>query len=360
MKRRQFLEQLARAAALGTAVTRGSYAAEVVARGNDFRAWTWFHAGSTTRAAVWRTRFARLREAGIRGVLVADGDAAVLSAAARAEGLEFHRWIFTMYRSTDRNAKRSHPEWFSVSREGRSSLTHPPYVPTYNWFCPNRDGVREYLRGIVDRIAAEPNVDAVHLDYIRYIDVILPRGLWSRYGLVQTTEMPQFDFCYCEVCRAKFEQQSGIDPMRLEDAPSNRAWREFRWHSITELVTLLSETVHARNKRLSAAVFATPTLARQCVRQAWETWPLDAVFPMIYHNFYLEGVDWIGRAAREGVQALEGRTPLYAGLFVPRLTPEELRRAIDLTRDAGAAGVALFSMQRLTPSHLAALKSATR
>ncbi|MEW5917238.1 MAG: hypothetical protein AB1762_12575, partial [Gemmatimonadota bacterium] len=208
--------------------------------------------------------------------------------------------------------------------------------------------------------APRSDVDGVHLDYIRFIDVILPRGLWSRYNLVQTREMPPFDFCYCAVCRAKFQKLSGIDPMELADAPSNVAWREFRWASITEVVTLLAQTVRARGKEISAAVFATPTLARQCVRQAWDLWPLDIVFPMLYHNFYLEDVEWIGDAAREGVEALGGRVPLVAGLFVPRLTPAELGRAVALARDAGASGTALFSMPRLTDAHLKALGAALR
>ncbi|MGH7711715.1 MAG: hypothetical protein ACREOG_10555, partial [Gemmatimonadaceae bacterium] len=322
---------------------------------SDFRAWTWFHGNNSTSESGWRTRFARLRAAGITGLLVADGDTARMAAAARAEGLEFHRWIFMLYRSTDQWAKRSHPEWFSVSRNGESSLTRPPYVSAYNWFCPNREGVRDYLNGIVDRVAARPNVDGVHLDYIRFIDVILPRGLWSRYGLVQDREMAQFDFCYCEVCREKFRQLTGVDPMKLADPSVHVAWREFRWASITELVALLSRTVRARGKQMSAAVFATPTLARQLVRQAWDEWPLDAVFPMLYHHFYLENVEWIGRGAREGVQALPPGRPLYAGLFVPRLDPTSLTRALALSRDAGAAGVALFSMPRLTSAHLAAL-----
>ena len=353
MRRREFLELVGSAAGFGAASK--ALLALPTAQAPEFRAWTWFHGNNTTSEAAWRTKFARLRAAGITGLLVADGDISRMAAAAHAEGLEFHRWVFMMYRYFDRAAKRDHPEWFSVSRNGQSSLTHPPYVPSYNWFCPNRDGVREYLRDIVDRLAARPDVDGVHLDYIRFIDVILPRGLWSRYNLVQDREMPQFDFCYCEVCREKFRKQAGIDPVQLEDAPAHVAWREFRWQSITEVVTLLSQTVHARGKKLSAAVFATPTLARQCVRQAWEQWPLDAVFPMLYHNFYLEDVAWIGRAAREGVQALGGRVPLYAGLFVPRLDPTALSKAIALSRDAGAAGVALFSMPRLSAAHLATL-----
>jgi hypothetical protein len=76
---------------------------------------------------------------------------------------------------------------------------------------------------------------------------------------------------------------------------------------------------------------------------------------MLYHNFYLEDVEWIGRAAREGVQALNGRAPLVAGVFIPRLTPAQLSRAVVLSREAGASGVSLFSMPRLTDAHLKAL-----
>jgi uncharacterized lipoprotein YddW (UPF0748 family) len=359
MRRRRFLELLGNVAGAGL-LARYAAALDFAAPNNEFTAWTWFHGNNTSSVARWRARFARLRAAGITGVLVADGNADRMAAAAHAEGLTFHRWMFMMYRSHDRWAKRNHPEWFAVSRNGESCLTKPPYVPSYNWLCPNRDGVREYLRRAVDREAVRQNVDAVHLDYIRFIDVILPRGLWSRYNLVQDREMPQYDFCYCSVCREKFKAQSGVDPMTLEDAPSDVAWREFRWNSITEVVRLLADTVHARGKKLSAAVFATPALARQCVRQAWETWPLDFVFPMLYHNFYLEDVDWIGAAAREGVQALQGRRPLVAGLFVPRLTPAELARAVALSRDAGASGVALFSMPRLTDAHLKSLAETLR
>lgn len=355
MLRRDFL-RLVGGAVGGAPFAQVVTAADPVVGSAPFRAWTWFHADTAT-SSTWRRRFARLRAAGITGVLVEGGNSTARSAAAaKAEGLAFHRWIFTMYRTTDQWAKTNHPEWFSVSRSGRSSLTSPPYVPRYNWFCPNREGVREYLRGIVDRIAARPEVDGVHLDYIRFIDVILPRGLWSRYGLVQDREMAQFDFCYCEVCREKFRRLGGRDPLQLEDPTSDQAWREFRWNSITEVVTLLSRTARNRGKAISAAVFATPTLARQLVRQAWDRWPLDMVFPMVYHNFYLEDVEWIGRATREGLEAVSANMPLYAGLFVPRLDPSSLARAVSLARDAGASGVALFSMPRLTAAHLTALR----
>jgi uncharacterized lipoprotein YddW (UPF0748 family) len=322
----------------------------------DFLGWTWVHGNARGDAAAWRARFARIRAAGITGVLVSDGDTALLAEAARAEGLAFHRWMWICNRSGDAAVKANHPDWFSVSRNGDSSLTKPPYVPYYQWVCPSRPEVREYLRGVVDEMAQVPGVAGVHLDYIRHPDVILPKGLWAKYNLVQDHEMPEFDFCYCSVCRAGFKAQTGLDPMALPDPTANQAWREFRWASVTGLVEVLSRAVRARGKVISAAVFPTPTIARTLVRQAWEMWPLDLVFPMVYHGFYQETVPWIGTAVREGVSALAGRGRLYAGLYLPDLPVEVLGRAIAAAKDGGAAGVSLFDMNGLTDGHLAVVQ----
>lgn len=321
------------------------------------RAWAWVHGDGGT-SVEWRQRFRRIARAGIGGVLVGGGETARLSDAARAEGLQFHRWIWTLNRTGDAWVKEHHPEWFSISREGKSTLTHPPYVGYYQWLCPSRPAVREYLSRVMAEAAADPHVDGVHLDYIRHPDVILPRALWPKYNLVQDREYPPFDFCYCEVCRAEFWRESGIDPKDLPDPAVHVAWREFRWRSVTRVVEALAAAVHRHGKPITAAVFPTPTIARTLVRQAWETWPLDVVFPMIYHGFYEEPVSWVGDAVREGVAHLGGARPLVAGLYLPDLSPDDLARAIQLALAAGAAGVSVFEMGGLTDDYLKAVRRA--
>ena len=261
-----------------------------------------------------------------------------------------------MNRSGDAWVKAAHPEWFNVNRLGDSSLAKPPYVGYYQWLCPSRPEVREYLRGVVKEIAETPGVDAVHLDYIRHPDVILPIGLWAQYKLVQDHEMPEFDYCYCGVCRDKFKSQSGYDPLSLPDPAVDIAWREFRWNSIIEMVTTLSQAVRSHNCQISAAVFPTPTLARMQVRQAWEKWPLDAVFPMTYHKFHQQDISWIGAAAREGIALIPKSQPLYAGLYLPDLPPDALVDAINVVRDAGAAGFSMFDAGQLSDAHLDAVR----
>jgi hypothetical protein len=316
--------------------------------------WTWVHGSDDHTPGEWRARFATLREAGLHGVLVSGGDKAMLSDAARGAGLEFHRWMWTLNRSGDQTVKAEHPEWFTVSRNGESSLEHQPYVGYYQWLCPTRAGVREYLRDIVDGMAADPDLDGIHLDYIRHCDVILPRGLWEKYDLVQDRELPEFDFCYCDACREAFSEQSGMDPMELADAPSNEAWRRFRWDSVTRLVNELADTSHARGTTITAAVFPTPAIARTLVRQAWDDWSLDAVFPMLYNGFYLEDIDWIGDSVREGVAAIPATRRLYAGLYLPDFSPEQLDRAVAVAIEAGAAGFSMFEMNGITDAHRAA------
>jgi uncharacterized lipoprotein YddW (UPF0748 family) len=359
VRRREFLASAGKAAAGLCALP-----AATLARPAQWRSapalenWTWVHGGGDASTDEWRRRFARIGAARVHGVLVSGGDTGTLASAAHSEGLEFQRWIWTLNRSGDDWVKANHPEWFSVNRNGDSSLEKPPYVDYYQWVCPTRPPVREYLRGIVARIARGPAVDGVHLDYIRYPDVILPVGLWEKYGLVQDREYPEFDFCYCDVCRATFEEQTGVDPLELPDPTRDTAWREFRWNSVTGLVRVLAEAVHAEGKPITAAVFPTPTLARKLVRQAWDEWPLDAFFPMLYHEFYNEGLDWIGRATREGLAALPPGTPLYPGLFLPSLSPDQLAEAVRIARQAGAAGVSLFELGGLTGERLAAFKAA--
>ena len=84
-------------------------------------------------------------------------------------------------------------------------------------------------------------------------------------------------------------------------------------------------------------------------------WDVDAVLPMLYQSFYLEPVEWIEEGTREGVEALAGRVPLYAGLYVPELNPDELVRAAQAARAGGAAGISLFESRTPSADHWRAL-----
>ncbi len=361
MRRRNLLRLLGAAAAIAT----GSrpWAAPV---GQDRETgpetrknWIWVR-GDFTSMEAWRPQFERWRAAGIGAILPNTGDpdtlARVIPAASDA-GLETHAWIFTMMRS---GMEAEHPEWYAVSRRGESTATHPPYVGYYKFLCPSREPVRRYIAAHVSRLAAVPGLTSIHLDYVRYPDVILPVALWERYGLVQDRELPEFDYCYCDECRAQFRELTGDDPIELANPPADERWVRFRQDSITRVVGQLAGVAHAGGKQLTAAVFPTPDIARALVRQDWPSWRIDAVLPMLYHTFYEQPVAWIESSTRQGARALAGRIPLYAGLYVPELDPEELAAAARGALAGGASGVALFESQAPTDEHWAALAAVLR
>jgi len=320
--------------------------------------WAWLR-GDTTNVDGWKRMLSGLKSAGFDAVLTG-GDAAFFRAhvpIARDAGLELHAWMFTMMRGENVTA---HPDWYAVSRSGVSTAVKPPYVDYYKFMCPSRPEVREYLRAVVREIAAVEGLGSVHLDYVRYPDVILPVALWAKYKLVQDREHPQFDFCYCDVCRANFRKDSGLDPLALPDPPANSAWLQYRYDTITRVVGELYEVAHAAGKPLTAAVFPTPAIARRLVRQDWTKWKVDALLPMVYNGFYQEDVAWIERATREGAQALGGRIPLYSGLYVPDLPPADLARAVERAIAGGASGISVFEGSMLTPDYLKALAPVLR
>jgi uncharacterized lipoprotein YddW (UPF0748 family) len=320
--------------------------------------WAWMR-GAIKDVDTWRRSLAALKSTGFDAILIS-GNADFYRRyvpVVRQEGLELHAWTFTMMRGENTEA---HPEWYAVSRGGNSTAVKPPYVDYYKFMCPSRDEVREYLRGVVREIASVEGLSSVHLDYIRYPDVILPVALWPKYKLVQDKEYPDFDFCYCAVCRARFKEQSGIDPLALPDPPGNTAWLRYRYDTITRVVGELHDVAHAAGKLLTAAVFPTPAIARTLVRQDWTKWKIDAVLPMIYNGFYKEDVPWVERATREGVQALASRIPLYAGLYVPDLRPDTLAEAVRRAQAGGANGISVFEGNMLTPEYLKALAPVLR
>lgn len=283
---------------------------------------------------------------------------------AKKVGLGFHTWIPTMVQHHKPEIK---PEWYAINGKGESAYDKPAYVSHYHFMCPSRQGVYDFLANMYGAIAEVEEVDAIHLDYIRFPDVILARGLWDKYGLVMDREYPDYDYCYCDKCVADFKAQSGIDIKAVEDPSAVPEWKQFRYDLITGIVNRLTEVVHAKNKKINAAVFPGPnSVAKKLVRQEWDKWNLDAFFPMNYNDFYLEGTKWIGDVTRESVTTLQNKKPVISGLFIcpnpdkkteepdPEnhgLLPEELGEAIRESMENGAAGICLFTPGRMTEDH---------
>jgi uncharacterized lipoprotein YddW (UPF0748 family) len=135
-------------------------------------------------------------------------------------------------------------------------------------------------------------------------------------------------------------------------------WKNFRLNSIKNIVDD-AYTIAKENKiKLTAAVFPYPEMADHMVRQRWDKWNIDEVYPMIYHGFYSEEVDWIGYATRQGVSDLSSKNTLInTGVYIPDFkSAEELKQSILLAKENGAKGVAFYEGKTLTDEYLQTIK----
>lgn len=309
MDRRTFLRTVGlSAAALGSAgfMFESAGLTREKPRAGNLKNWVWITVNPDRSVDNWKRSFALMRGAGIRAILpeIYDGRHAYFASnrlpvkidllgkitpLARAEDLEVHAWMWSMPCMLDDILKK-HPDWYNVNAKGESAATNPAYVDYYKFLDPGRPEVREFVQGAVSELASIAELTGVHLDYIRHPDAILPRGLWSKYNIVQDKVYPQYDYGYSEYERKEFKKKHGIDPLQIKDPTHDRDWMQFRWDMVTDLVNqYLVPAAHAKGKMITAAVFPGPTMAREMVRQDWGRWNLDAFLPMLYNMYYEAG-----------------------------------------------------------------------
>ena len=321
-----------------------------------------------------RATFKDFREKGIDGLMYNGGQNPEtykrVGALVKEAGMEFHTWIPTMVQGENPKISK---ELYALNRKGESAFEKPAYVDYYKFLCPNKEGTYDFLADLYGSVASVEEVDGIHLDYIRFPDVILAEGLWDKYGLVMDREFPEYDYCYCDECTSDFKEKTGIDIKEVEDASQIQEWKQFRYDLITNMVNRLSKVVHAKGKVLNAAVFPGPSIAKKLVRQEWNKWDLDAVYPMNYNDFYLKGPEWVGEITKEEVTAVNASKPIYSGLFIcpnpenktnendPEnhgLLPSEIETAIRGSMENGATGICLFTPGRMKAEHWVAFEKA--
>ncbi|MBR5887864.1 MAG: carbohydrate-binding family 9-like protein [Akkermansia sp.] len=312
------------------------------------------HTGDTT---WWQQHFTRLAGAGVHAVIIGGTVEQIthLTPIARAEGLQVYAWMWALNRPQDTTALQ-HPDWYAVNRCGKSchAPANRPFVEYYQFLCPNSEGALKHLLNQVDKLAAIPGLSGIQLDYLRMPDVILPRGLWGKYGLDMSRELPEYDYCYCERCQAEFRTTTGRDI--ATDAEQDTAWREFRLESVARVANALCRRIRSHNLRSACAVFPTPKLAAKLVRQNWADFELDLALPMVYHSFYNKTTAWAATCSQEAAEQTAQRLPLAPGIHLPDSTAASLQAELDNISKTAPAGIGLFCDDDLTPDLLQALQ----
>ena len=326
-----------------------------------------------TSAETLKRDFKLWRQKGVTGVCFDAGtDCNRIALAARLAheaGLEYHAWVSTM-------AQKGLPrEWYTVSRMGLNASEHPAYGGENTTLDPRNREVHKYLVRTLGQIASIKDVDGVQLGYARYADVVLPQGLSTYYGLTMNGEFAPADYCYCADCTRIFQDATGIDINSVADPSKIAAWAQFRCDALTDLVNELCTVVHAQGKKVGADVYPGPMgEAKQMVRQEWEKWNVDAVYPLNYNDFYAELPSWIGLATREEARVMQGKdVAVYSSLMIcgdwerkisetdldhAGLVPSQMRDAIVGSITNGASGIRLYAPAGMTETHWKAFAQA--
>lgn len=309
-----------------------------------FPIWVWSGGIKDTSVHYWDSAFRVLHDAGITGILVHSGKEKLekIIPVAKKYDIEIHAWIWTMNRGD------ADSSWLSVNRLGKSLAEEKAYVGYYKFMCPALPEVREFISDKLEELAETKGLSGIHMDYIRYVDAILPVGLQPKYGLVQDHIMPEFDYGYHPYMCELFEKEYGIDPFDINDPKLYQQWVEFKLYELNKTVWMLRDQVRNDGIKISAAVFPTPEMSKEMVRQDWASWDLDYYFPMVYHNFYNESFEWIREVMKENRAAIPGNKKIFCGLYLPALKEgEDLKKAINAAMEGGADGIALFSLGSL-------------
>ncbi len=291
----------------------------------------------------------RLHDSGIRGLLLKapiEVYPQVIELAKQYD-IDIHAWVWTM---NDASLLDTHPEWYSVNKNGVSLADDPAYVEYYRFLCPAIDGVRKHVLARMEEYCKVEGLKGICIDYHRYVDVFLPTGLWKNYGIIQDREYPQWDYGYHPAMIEKFEALHGYTPYEIEYACMDAKWAQFRCDQITEIANEISKLVRSHGLLMGASPFPTPALASNMVRQDWGKWELDIVFPMVYYGAYELGMNFINDCIEENVLAKNPQTTLFCGLYTPDFKNNEtLGEGMTRAMDAGAHGISLYIYDDLRP-----------
>ncbi|MFQ5810916.1 MAG: glycoside hydrolase family 10 protein, partial [Armatimonadota bacterium] len=245
--------------------------------------------------------------------------------AARKYGLQVHPWRVNW------NASRMREEEFEqLKAAGR--LQQDYRGETQRWLCPSSEENQELELAAMVEMAAKYPVDGIHFDYIRY---------------------PNESHCYCDTCRAKFEDWRGREadgwPMSAYSGELKDEYRAFRCSRITKLVAAVSREARAVRPDIviSAAVFRGWPRPYTTVGQNWKLWVeegyLDFISPMNYTN----DLELFVERTMSDSGAVANRIPLSMGIGATSSSSQmqwaaELVEQALASRELGCDGFTIF------------------
>jgi uncharacterized lipoprotein YddW (UPF0748 family) len=235
----------------------------------------------------------------------------------------------------------AHPDWLMRDRDGNYQLSGSDSCEGA-FISPSCQPACDHLRDVFVEVATKYDIDGVHFDYIRY-----PNQGYDFSAHALAAFKVEMD---AQIGVAQQASLSKADRLAYVHAFPNE-WSAFRREQVTNLVSEITTAVRTVKPWLvvSAAVYANRMDATSAKGQDWPDWLkkglIDAVVPMAY------GADTSTVAQQvldaENIAHSSGRV-CWAGIGSYHITPDSTDAKIEIARELGAQGVALFSYGGIT------------
>ncbi|MCA9807021.1 MAG: family 10 glycosylhydrolase, partial [Cyanobacteria bacterium HKST-UBA06] len=264
---------------------------------------------------------------------------------AHKQNVELHAWVWVFAVGNTRHNRlldlpdsypgpilSTRPDLMSAALRGPGGELVLPGQFEY-WLSPASRKARQFLTTLFSEVVQNYDVDGLQLDYIRY-----------------PFQKPGHYVGYEHVSRTRYSAETGMSD--YVGTSGFQAWQAWKAFQVTTFVKELS--AHLRqikpDLKLSAAVFPMHRHKRmQMIQQDWETWVrkgwVETLNPMAYSNsaHSLVGlVDYVHQVGGDKVL-------VYPGLSLLKLNAVELVDKMEMIRDKGLLGTALFAYAHFGP-----------
>ncbi len=194
--------------------------------------------------------------------------------------IEVHAWVNTylLWSSESEPVNSNHiyhlyPEWFEVDQNGKSDINIKiENIEKSIWeglyLSPNHPMVNQYLLKVFKEIIINyPDLDGIHLDYIRFQDNYFG---YNNEGIKTFISKNKFD--PRNIHRGLFSERYGWTKDDLDSIKT--LWTSFNCNNVTNLVSSLNQFIKKNNSKIliSAAVKANPLEAKERWYQDWIGW----------------------------------------------------------------------------------------
>lgn len=257
---------------------------------------------------------------------------------AHARGMKIHAWMNMFRVRGDRNAKviRDLGER-AVTRDatGRSMLDYGAVdLPDGGyWLDPGDARVRAYLLAVIRELLDRyPDIDGIHLDYVRY----------------PYDDAERADFGYGVESVSGFRKRHGFSPAGSPPA-KRKFWDAWRRDQLTMFIADVKKLVGGRGKTLSAAVIPDEGRRQSLAFQDWPRWLSEGIIDLAVPMNYGSDRSAVRSTTGDILKAAADTKKVAIGLGAYKVlnAPRALLSQVEDCRNIGARGVILFSYDNM-------------